>query len=276
MKDRYYIMRLWIALSILLSSLLHAERSLYALDNGFHDLKGPAAKVALLKKLGYSGFVTRPSLSRELADACKAEGLKVLATYVTIPAGQEPLANLERHFELIKEHQTIVWLSLTNPKDGEASDEQAAMTVRKVVDLAAKYDLPSCLYPHVNFHTATVKDCERIHKMAERPNVGLSLTLCHFLAQNSHKELEATLKRIAPHLMLVQINGANQIDKPKIDWKQLIQPLGSGTFDVGLVLKTLEEIDYEGPITLQCYGIRKPANEHLAASSAAWKILNTK
>lgn len=270
------MMRLWIALNIFLSSLLYAERSLYPLDNGFIDIKGPAAKVAMLKKLSYGGFVTRPSLSKEMADACKTEGLKVLATYVTIPAGNEPPANLKKHFELIKEHETIVWLSLTNPKHGKASDEQAAMTVRKVVDLAAKYELKTCLYPHVNFHTATVKDCVRIHKIAERPNLGLSLTLCHFLAQNPHRELEATLKRIAPHLMLIQINGANEINEPKIDWKQLIQPLDSGTFDVGRVLKTIDEIDYKGPVTLQCFGIRKPATEHLAASSAAWKTLNNK
>ena len=269
-------MRLILALSLLLSPLLHAERSLHALDNGLNDVKEPAAKAALLKKLGYGGFVTRPSLSKAMADACKAEGLKVLATYVTIPAGNEPPANLEKHFELIKEHQTIVWLSLTNPKGGQASDEEAAETARKVVDLAAKYDLKTCLYPHVNFHTATVKDCERVHKLADRPKLGLSLTLCHFLAQNPHKELEATLKRIAPKLMLVQVNGANQLEQHKTDWNQLIQPLGSGTFDVGRVLKTLDEIDYKGPVTLQCYGIKKPATEHLAASSAAWKALNKK
>ena len=76
--------------------------------------------------------------------------------------------------------------------------------------------------------------------------------------------------------MLVQINGAEQLDEPKADWQQLIQPLGSGSFDVGRVLKTLDEIDYRGPVTLQCFGIKKPATEHLAASFAAWKSLNKK
>lgn len=269
-------MRILFVLSLFLSPLLHAERSLHALDNGLNDVKEPAAKAALLRKLGYGGFVTRPSLSKEMADACKAEGLKVLATYVTIAAGEEPPANLEKHFELISEHRTIVWLSLTNPRNGKASDEQAAQTARKVTDLAAKYDLKTCLYPHVNFHTATVKDCERVHQLAGRPKLGLSLTLCHFLAQNPHAELESTLRRIAPKLMLVQINGAEQLVEPKADWKQLIQPLGSGSFDVGRVLKTLDEIDYRGPVTLQCFGIKKPATEHLAASFAAWKSLNKK
>lgn len=268
-------MRILLALGILFSPLLHAERPFFALDNGLNGVKSTEDQAALLKKLGYAGMCTRPSrASQAMVDAFDKHGLKLMATYVVIPAGDAPTPALEKHFELIKEHKTVVWLSISTHKGQPATDEQAADTARQVVDLAAKHGLETCLYAHVGFHTDTVKSCERVHKLAKRPQLGLSLTLCHFLAQNPHTELEATLKRIAPQLMLVQVNGANQLEQHKVDWKQLIQPLGSGTFDVGRVIKTLDEINYQGPVGLQCYNIKNPATEHLAASIKTWNKLS--
>ena len=275
MRKRSQMMRLFLILSLLLTPLLHAERPLYALDNGLGGIKAPQQQAALLKKLGYDGIVTRPNWCKQaMVDAFDKEGLKILATYVVIPAGETPPAELEKHFELIRTHKTIVWLGISKPKGKQSTDEDAAATARQVVDLAAKYDLSTCLYPHVGFHADTVKSCERLHQLTQRPKLGLGFTLCHFLAQNPHSELEATLKRIAPHLMLVQVSGADELKAPKIDWKQLIQPLGSGTFDVGRVLKTLDEIKYQGPVTLQCFNIKEPAAQHLSASMQAWKGLN--
>ncbi len=271
-------MRILIALSLLLlSPLLQAERALHVLDNGLNDVKGPDAKIALLKKLGYGGMVTRPAwCSQEMVDAFSEAELKIVATYVVVPAGSEPPTHLEKHLELIKPHKTIIWLGISKPKDKQTTPQDAAATTRQVVDLAAKHGLKTCLYPHVGFHTDTIANCELIHQLAERPKLGLGFTLCHFLALDPQDEMETTLKRIAPKLMLVQVNGANRLDEPKVDWKQLIQPLGSGSFDVGRVLKTLDEINYQGPVTLQCFGIKKATTEHLAASLSAWKTLNKK
>jgi sugar phosphate isomerase/epimerase len=54
------------------------------------------------------------------------------------------------------------------------------------------------------------------------------------------------------------------------DWNELIKPLGAGDFDVGRVLRTLDEIGYTGPLNLQCYRIPLPAREHLEVSMRAW------
>ena len=253
-----------------------AERLFFPFDNGLADVGTVEDQAALIKKLGYAGICTRPQAATpELVAAFDQHGLRIMATYVVLPAGGEPGAGEEAHFKLLKEHQTVVWLSVSKLKGKASTDEEAAATIRKVVDLAAKYGLKTCLYPHVYFHTDTVKSCERVYRLVERPELGLSFTLCHFLAQNPHRELEATLKRIGPKLMLVQINGANQLKEPGPDWKQLILPLDHGDFDQGRLMRALDEIGYRGPVNLQCFNIKRPAAEHLAASMKAWKQLQT-
>lgn len=249
-----------------------AQRPFFPFDNGLTDVKSPQEQAALLKRLGYDGICTRPrAATAELVGAFDQQGLRILTSYVVLKAGATLPESLEAHFQLIKKHQPVIWLGIQKSKSG--TDQDAAATIRQVVDLAAKHGLPTSLYPHVGFHTDTVKSCERLHPLVERPDLGISFTLCHFLAQNPADELEATIRRISPKLKLVQINGANQLEAPKADWPQLIQPLGQGSFKIARVFKILDEIGYQGPVNLQCYQIKQPAAQHLAASMATWNTL---
>lgn len=242
----------------------------FPFDNGLTDIESPQDQAALLKQLGYDGICSRPkSATPELVKALDENGLRILASYVVLKAGAEPPESLKAHFELIRKHRPVIWLAIRMAKESDDSD--AAATIRKVVDLAAEQGMTTSLYPHVNFHTDTIKSCERLHPLVGRPDLGISFTLCHFLAQKPVDTLEATLRRIAPKLNLVQINGANVLKSPKPDWKQLIQPLGQGDFEVGHVMQILDEIGYRGPVNLQCYKVPGPAAEHLAASMKAWQ-----
>lgn len=67
----------------------------------------------------------------------------------------------------------------------------------------------------------------------------------------------------------------------------LVQPLAARefhAFDNGLTdLKTpaeqaalLAKLGYNGPVTLQCYQIKQPAEVHLAQSMQAWRQLTAK
>jgi hypothetical protein len=99
----------------------------------------------------------------------------------------------------------------------------------------------------------------------------MMFNLCHWLKVEGPENLESVLEEASPHLLAVTINGA---DPPPGNWDRLIQPLGSGSFDVGHVLELLHEQDYTGPIGVQCYGIRGDARVHLKQSIAAWKKLS--
>ena len=54
-------------------------------------------------------------------------------------------------------------------------------------------------------------------------------------------------------------------------WNSLIQPLGWGTFDNLIILKTLKEMNFSGPVGLQCYNIKGDKYEILESSMKFWK-----
>lgn len=258
-----------------LTGFLRAEREFSVFDNGLTDVRTAEEQASLLEKLGYDGICTRPQHANEkFFAAMDRHGIKISATYITLPAGRDnPPAppDIADHIRKLKGRQTLVWLALTNEKAG---DEAAVSVIRKICDLAAENGLEVVLYPHFGFQTHTSAECERLRKLANRPNLGVSFNLCHFLCQNEPAGLEAALKAVAPHLKLVQISGADEIPSGKPDWQRLIQPLGQGTFDMRRVIRTLDRIGYKGQVNLQCYQIKLPASEHLAASVEAWEKLN--
>ena len=260
----------------LLAGTLLAGREFFVFDNGLTDIKSPEEQAALLQKLGYDGICTRPqNASKEFLAAMDRHEIKIVATYVSLPAtgdGQGIPRDIQEHIREIKERKPIIWLTITNQ---DASDDAAVSTIRSFCDLAAENGLEVVLYPHVGCNTHTSAECERLRKLADRPNLGLSFSLCHFLCQEDQAGLEAALRSLAPHLKLVQISGADQIPPGNPDWKRLIQPLGQGSFDMTRIIRTLDEIGYKGSVNLQCFQIKQPAAQHLAASMKAWKKLDS-
>ena len=260
---------------IALAGALRAERAFFVFDNGLTDIKSAGEQAALLQELGYDGICTRPQNgNQELLTAMDRHDIKVIATYVSIPAlgdGRSIPSDIEDHIRELKTRGTMVWLNILNK---DAGDEATVSTIRRVCDVATGNGLEVVLYPHVGCKTSTSAECERLRKLAGRPNLGVSFSLCHFLCQNDAAELEATLKALAPHLKLVQISGADELPPGRPDWKRLIQPLGQGTFDMARIIRALDEMGYKGPVNLQCYQINQPARQHLATSIEAWKKLN--
>lgn len=126
----------------------------------------------------------------------------------------------------------------------------------------------------------TVVSCLRLFELAERPGLKLSFNLCHFLRRNDISKLDETLVAAAPHLGLVQINGADRTSESintkqgKAAWAEFIQPLGEGNFDMAGLLKRLDELGYQGPFAFQTYSLNGPASEYLKQSMDAWKELN--
>ncbi len=254
---------------------LRAEREFFVFDNGLTDIKSAEEQAALLQKLGYEGICTRPqNASEEFLAAMDRHDIKITATFLSLSAtggGQDVPEDVRSHIPKIKDRKPMVWLAINNQN---ASDDAAVSLIRKVCNLSAENGLEVVLYPHVGFKIHTGAECERFRKLADRPNLGTSFSLCHFLCQEDEAGLEADLKALAPHLKLIQISGADLIPPGNPDWKRLIQPLGNGTFDMTRVMRALDTIGYKGPVNLQCYQIKQPASQHLATSIEAWRKLN--
>ena len=64
--------------------------------------------------------------------------------------------------------------------------------------------------------------------------------IAHELAAGHAGRLALIIKAIAPHLMLVSVNGAD----PSGGWEQVIRPLDEGSLDVAAVLRHLDAAGY--------------------------------
>lgn len=252
---------------------------LFAFDNGTGGQSVPLGQQAkMLKELGYDGIAYSGTRRiPEMLEALDAQGLKMLSIYVGAsvdPAAPRYDAGLPAAMEQLKGRDVQIWLFVLGkgPVTAE-SDQRAAAIVREVADLARQAGLRVALYPHVGFYIARVQDALRVAEKSGRQNVGVCFNLCHFLRLEEEKHLETRLAEARPRLFSVNINGADIGPPGELGWDRLIQTLDRGNFDVGRVLRTLKQLDYYGPVGLQCYAISGDRRETLHRSISAWRKL---
>lgn len=251
----------------------------FVLDNGVVDEKHqtPQAQAELLAELGYAGISVGldscPSLSELLSELDK-RNLRLFTVYagVNIDPGQELHSPaLKKAIETLDGRNTILWLfmqSRQHAPSAVAGDERAVAILRELADLAAKHRLRIALYPHHAFWLERIEDAVRLADKVDRPNVGVTFNLCHWLRVSPDQSAESLIEAAMPRLFAVSINGA---DSSGQDWKTLIQTLDRGTFDMTAFLKTLAGAGYTGPIGLQAYGIGGDAHDNLKRSMQAWQ-----
>jgi len=250
----------------------------FAMDTGVHGdtLKTPAEKAKLLKELGYSGIGWTPPAISEMLAALDAEGLKMNTLYVGAHIGegeQKFDPQLPDYLKLLKGRGTIIWLFITSKSHSPSAsegDKRAVEVVRELADLASASGLRIALYPHTRLWLERIQDAMRLVSKVDRPNVGVTFNLCHCLRVGDGARIPNLLREARSNLFAVTINGAD----PDGDWDRLIQPLDRGSFDVHGLVRTLQAINYTGPIGLQLYGVKGDARENLQRSMEAWKRLS--
>jgi sugar phosphate isomerase/epimerase len=244
----------------------------FAFDNGTgRGTLSPDEQAQMLKELGYAGIgYTGTAGIPEMLAALDKRGLKMFSIYVgaTIgPDGPNYAPGIPAAIEQLKGRDTIIWLTVRG--NVPSGDEQAVQVVGDIGDLAAKAGLKVALYPHVGFYVARVEEAVRIAEKVDRPNVGASLNLCHWLQVGDEPNMKTRMEQSLPHLMLASINGADH----EGGWDRLIQTLDRGEFDVYDFVNTLHGLGYKGPIGLQCYNVRGDRRDNLRRSIAAWKAM---
>jgi hypothetical protein len=243
--------------------------------------------IELLAKLHYRGVgpvAFDEATWRHLVDAVLPwlddDDLKLYAAYSWAHVEREGFTvdpGINENLPALKSRKTIIWLPVTSkelkPSD-PAGDAMAVAAVREVADNAAEYGCSVSLYPHFGSLVERVADAVRIAGKAERANVGVTFNLCHWLRTDGPESMNRVLRLALPKLSLVTINGADRNGK---DWKQLIQPLDQGDFDVSALLRQLQNLGYRGPIGLQGYDVAKnfqiEPSENLRRSMATWRKL---
>jgi sugar phosphate isomerase/epimerase len=237
--------------------------------------------VPMLADLGYVGMAhVGMDGTEEMLEALEGSGQKLVAAYTPLSIDPDTPAydpKLDALLPKLAGHGTVVWLVINSKKYKPSStdgDDRAVELVRKIADAARPYGISLSLYPHQGCYAQRIEDVVRVVQKADRPNVGVTFTFCHFLAVDEAKNLDRALALARPYLNMVTINGTSGFDpKNHAGW---ILPLDQGTFDVAQVLRTLHKLDYRGPIGLIAYGIKGDRREILARSIKAWRELAAK
>jgi sugar phosphate isomerase/epimerase len=243
----------------------------FVFDNGTgRDQHVPLADQAeLVKRTGYAGLgFSGAEHIPEILQALESRGLKLFSIYVgAILDGDKPTYDpgLPEAIRQLQGHGTVIWLTVRG--DAPDADARATSVVREIADMAAASGLQVALYPHIGMFVGTVQDALRVRKNVDRPNVGVTFNLAHFLAAKDEPNLDARLREALPYLSMVSINGADH----EGGWDRLIQPLDRGEFDVYGLLNKLVTMGYHGPIGLQCYQVPGDREENLTRSMAAWR-----
>jgi sugar phosphate isomerase/epimerase len=254
----------------------------FAMDTATKDAKHQTAKeqVDMLKALGYEGIGIGFTGCEELAEMLEQldkNGLRLFAVYlgVNIDADQQKYdPRLKDAIQILKGRNTLLWLFAQSSKykpSAVEGDLRAVEIICEISDMAAEAKVRVALYPHHGFWLERVEDAVRVAEKVNRPNVGVTFNLCHWLRVDDEANLKPLLKLAMPYLFVVTINGADSGGK---DWKQLIQTLDRGSFDMAGFLKALRDCRYTGPIGFQGYGIGGDAHENLKRSMQAWRRLS--
>jgi len=243
----------------------------------------PDRQADTLKKLGYDGIgynYTTPEALAAWQKAMDARGLKIYSIYLYTMLGKTPAypANLEAGMRILEGRDTVIWITIFRPKEngkekavkpGEMDDE-AVKIVQEVCAMAKKHHLQVALYGHKNLYIETAEDGVRVVEKANCDNLGASFNLCHELMHGNEKRLHEIIRKCAPHLTKVSVNGAD------LATKRYVLRLDQGDFDVAGIVRTLKDSGYKGTVGLQCYMVPGEVEENLKADMDAWRKIVAK
>jgi sugar phosphate isomerase/epimerase len=265
-----------------------AENAFFAMDTGTKDAQHQTAEAQaeLVKEIGFAGIgpiYSTPQGLQELLAALDKRQLKLFAEYLPLNfESPDPISpQIKDSINQLKGRDSMLWLCVPKPPvkglkpSDPAGDALAVPVLQQIADLAAQSGVRVALYPHASNWVERIDDAVRLAQKVNRKNLGVTFNLCHWLLVDG-KDLDAHLDAARPWLFVVTINGADSGVQGWAHLKQLIQPLDTGTFDVGLLLKKLKQIGYDGPIGLQHYGIGGDAEKNLRRSMDGWRRLQAK
>jgi len=274
------LLALALAVALTVIATAAAKNPFFAMDNIARG--GPDVAPAMLRELGYDGYGGR-ALDEIMPPAIAAQGLKFFNGYHVLDlnsAQPAPDAKLRAWLVATRGSDTVLWLALNKiaradgtlyPVSSSEADVNVLSQLRALAEVAHANGVRIALYPHTGFWLARVEDALRLANALDRPDVGVTFNLCHWLkVEGAERDPVPVLRVALPRLMFVTISGADTGDTRAMGWDRLIQPLDTGTYDLAGFVRTLKSIGYTGPVGFQGYNIKLEPREVLARSMNAW------
>jgi sugar phosphate isomerase/epimerase len=259
----------------------HWQDNHFAMTNWFYKYKWsePATQIDVLSDCGYGGAMLslkddpgRWKMLPAYLAALKKHNMKLTAIHARfyIEDGTYPQV-IKDNLPLLKDTKVVLIPSVGSRKKMDRKDpkavEMAVKILREMSDDAKKYGLGGVApYMHIGNWIETIDDNVRIAEAVDRRNVGVMFHLHHWQAVGNRdlEKLREDLVKAKPYLMVVVIQGT---DKEKATHKIL----GEGSFDMVPLVRTLGEIDYQGPLGTMGYTQSGDIPEKLKRAYRAWE-----
>jgi sugar phosphate isomerase/epimerase len=274
-----------VAVALTTTATAAPKNPFFAMDNIARG--GPDVAPAMLRELGYDGYGGR-ALDEIMPPAIAAQGLKFFNGYHVLdlnPAQPAPDAKLHAWLVAMRGTDTVLWLALNkitradgtlHPVSSSEADVYVLSQLRALAEVAHANGIRIALYPHTGFWLARVEDALRLANALDRPDVGVTFNLCHWLkVEGAERDPVPVLRVALPHLMFVTISGADTGATRAMGWERLIQPLDAGTYDLAGFVGTLQAIGYTGPVGFQGYNIKAEPRAVLTRSMNAWRTFQS-
>jgi len=259
------------------------DNTFYAFNNSVRTLpnapQGVDAQAEFIKKLGFDGFAGHISEDYfERRVALDKMGVAMPEIYWGCSLDS---AGIFSYTEGIKEiiqdskNRDLVVALFTDAnawmKNKENGDLLLVKGIEELADFAADFGVKIAIYPHVNNYVERLDHAIKLVKLINRPNVGAIFNTCHLLKVEGEEGWEQKLLDAIPYLYMISINGADSGNTKEMDWDQLIQPLGEGSFDTWKLVKLAKDNGYNGLFGLQCYNIKQDCEVALTKSINTWR-----
>jgi len=245
----------------------------FAMNTGFAGEPGAVAEA--LSAEGYDGYGASGFDVAGLRSALEARGLRLWNVYLTLEFGPGRAAltpELKRLIADLKGHDSCLWIAVVKSEGG---DPTAVAALREIAAAASEAGVTVSLYPHAGFFIERFADAVRLAAAVDRPQVGVTFNLCHWLKVEGDVDPIPALTEVKDRLQFVTVNGADGGETRGMGWERLIQTLDRGDYDVGDFLRRLRtEAGWRGPGGLQADGVAGERRTNLRGSMAAWRAMN--
>lgn len=173
---------------------------------------------------------------------------------------------------IAKELNAAIWCNIVGTP-GERTNTIARLQL--IADQCRAAGVQLVLYPHYDCTFETAEQALEIWQKMNRPEVKISIHLCHELKANNNGRLDEVVAKVAPHLALASLNGVDtSVDFKVKGWDSMILPLDKGDYDNRPYLAALIRHGYAGPILLHNFGFKTPPEEYLPASMKRWREIS--
>lgn len=256
------------------------NREFGVIDNSDDMRTIPVKQVAAIaKEVGYQSIAVSTEKPEfiERMDAFQKAGLRVGGVSLAWTTdGKSDEFNIPFDLVLSKVRGTGALLMFAIAvKDGaQVSEERIVEQLKVRAKQAEKAGVTLAIYPHIGFRVSRFDHAHRVADAVNHPALGICFVMCHYMKQSDAADLPARLRAAKNRIFTAIINGSPVGDTKKLRFDKLVLHLDEGAFDLPAFLKLLcGELQFKGPIYVQCVNIHAPTHKTLEVSHKEWQKL---